>query len=415
MAKSVEDCGLWLPSQFLTAQDMHGDKENDKNGGNAGLDAALCFPSEFPYEFDSFGVSSALSSPVESVAGSTETESSDEDDFFAGLTRRLSQASLLETWKLTVPSSTRDKAEKTLGVARSPQSTLSGIGSWSGRSAVSGDGSPNGPSQVPSPPTTPFSAKISSWDVIYAAAGEVARLKVNGEVSRYDFQNRELLGPPRAATPFTASKAQSPALYPNQSLTQTLYQTSKIQHQQLRPEQVQKQQCASDWGRQAKTAWLAQQQQQIQTRGRSLGHESVKCVRPLSMPQSAWTPLQSQPQNHQAPHIRSASRGVLHGGSTVKRGCAGTGVFLPRQYGNPPEPCKKTSCPPVLLPAKVIHALNLNIEDLNAAHSRFSGGFVTDYDALLARRNALLMQQRLSARQEEAVNHELRLPQEWTY
>jgi len=31
-------------------------------------------------------------------------------------------------------------------------------------------------------------------------------------------------------------------------------------------------------------------------------------------------------------------------------------------------------------------------------------------DAILARRNALLMQQR-----EEAANYEIRLPQEWTY
>lgn len=48
-------------------------------------DAAFGFPSEFPYEFDSI-------------------ESSDEEDFFAGLTRRLSHASLHETRKqLTLP------------------------------------------------------------------------------------------------------------------------------------------------------------------------------------------------------------------------------------------------------------------------------------------------------------------------
>ena len=37
-------------------------------------------------------------------------------------------------------------------------------------------------------------------------------------------------------------------------------------------------------------------------------------------------------------------------------------------------------------------------------------------DALLARRNALLMQQqRLALRRDEAASFEVRLPQEWTY
>ncbi|KAI4306772.1 hypothetical protein L6164_030021 [Bauhinia variegata] len=111
MAKSVDDSEFWLPSQFLASEDMNEDKENNENDVNADLDAAFSFPSEFPYEFDSFGVSSALSSPVESVAGSTEAESSDEEFFFTGLTRRLSRASLNDTRKLTVPNSTRDKAE----------------------------------------------------------------------------------------------------------------------------------------------------------------------------------------------------------------------------------------------------------------------------------------------------------------
>jgi len=51
------------------------------------LYSLLCFdfPS-LPYGFGSFGFSSDLSSHVESVVGSTETES-DEEDYLAGLTR----------------------------------------------------------------------------------------------------------------------------------------------------------------------------------------------------------------------------------------------------------------------------------------------------------------------------------------
>lgn len=63
----------------------------------------LNFPNEFPYEFDS----STFSSPQ---VNSTETEdetSDDEDDFFAGLTRRLA----LSTQRILYPSFVTDKPE----------------------------------------------------------------------------------------------------------------------------------------------------------------------------------------------------------------------------------------------------------------------------------------------------------------
>lgn len=91
----------------------------------------------------------------------------------------------------------------------SPQSTLSGIGSWSN------NGSPTGPSsQVPSPPTTPFGAQNDTWDLIYAAAGQVARLKMNSVDGAVKFSNsngRGLLGPPRSPSPsFPCVQNQSP-------------------------------------------------------------------------------------------------------------------------------------------------------------------------------------------------------------
>ena len=73
----------------------------------AEFDAAFGFPSEFPYEFDAVGTE-----PVDS--GSTGTESSDDEDFFAGLTRRLSHTSLNETRKeqhFTVPIGNSGQAE----------------------------------------------------------------------------------------------------------------------------------------------------------------------------------------------------------------------------------------------------------------------------------------------------------------
>lgn len=174
----MADAALWLPSHFLAAHDHHINNLH------------FAFPSEFPYDL---GLSSP---PLESLAGSTETETSDgEEDFFAGLTRRLSQSSLNETRKhlsaLPIQPDSGTFSEiprKTQGLVGSPQSTLTGFGSWSGRSAGSGDGSPNGYSRVPSPSTTPFDENNDPWEVIYAAAGQVARLKINNNhVSEYDF------------------------------------------------------------------------------------------------------------------------------------------------------------------------------------------------------------------------------------
>ncbi|EXC07560.1 hypothetical protein L484_005867 [Morus notabilis] len=419
MSCSPDDAEFWLPPQILAEDDVvFVDKENFqfKNGATATSTALgasnMAFPTEFPYEFDSFGSNSALSSPVESVVSSTETDSSDEEDFFAGLTRRFAQSTLRDSQKL--------KPEWVL--SGSPQSTLSGIGSWSFRSTISRNGSPNGPSQVASPPTTPFGAKNDTWDLIYAAAGQVARLKVNGEehpkLSHH--HGRGLLVPPARNPNNTGSCGAG--FYSNQSLAQNLTQFQGVIPQQ----------CGSAWGRQVKVGWSASaqqqqqqshyQQQQIQNRGRNCGYENGRCGRPLNLPQSAWPPLQVQNQNQNQNQQHHPSRpagmgGVFAGGSTVKKECAGTGVFLPRRYTNPPEPRKKSGCPNVLLPAKVVQALNLSFEDMNNGHSqpRFGCGFAPDHEALMARRNALLEQQRRSLRPEGALNHEVRLPQEWTY
>ena len=65
-------------------------------------------------------------------------------------------------------------------MATSPQSTLCGIGSWS----FSSNGSPEGgTSRVSSPPSTPFPLPRGddALDLLYAAAGQVARLGMNNE------------------------------------------------------------------------------------------------------------------------------------------------------------------------------------------------------------------------------------------
>ncbi|XP_019456079.1 PREDICTED: uncharacterized protein LOC109356906 isoform X2 [Lupinus angustifolius] len=381
--------------------DVEFDKENKKTGGNASeLEAEFGFPSEFPYEFDSFGMEH-INSPVESVAGSTETESSDEEEFFAGLTRRLSQASLHETLpsQLAVPNNSCHKPkvqEKVRVKLGSPQSTLSGMGDWSGQGPGSSDVSPNGSSRVPSPNTTPFSN--DAWDAIYAAAEQVAKLKTSSDRSKFDFQNR---GVRSGFAQHVVANNRATPLFSYHNLNQG---------HELKQEQMLKHQCGSIWGRESKPAFSTYQQQlQAKNKGHEFVNGSVKCTYPLTEP--AWHNLQVNPQNqHVQPHSGYGSKSVSNAGSGVKRGCAGTGVFLPRQYVAPHEPRKKT------IPAKAIHAVNLNIDDLSSiTQQRFAHAYGANYNALLARRNAILMQQVLNLRREEATSYEMRLPQEWNY
>lgn len=111
-------------------------------------------------------------------------------------------------------------------LSRSPQSTLSGIGNWCAQGTLSSDGSPNGPSQVPSPPTTPFGASNDTWDLIYEAAGQVARLKMNGEETKSSNHGKGLLGSPVSSNP----SARNPygGLYTNQGLNQNLARVSYL-------------------------------------------------------------------------------------------------------------------------------------------------------------------------------------------
>ncbi|KAF1863558.1 hypothetical protein Lal_00030608 [Lupinus albus] len=337
--------------------DVKFDKENIKTGGNASeLETEFGFPSEFPYEFDSFGMEH-INSPVESVAGSTETESSDEEEFFARLTRRLNQASFHET----IPSN-KPKVQKNFRVlSGSPQSTLNGIGGLSGRGPGSNDVSPNGSSRVSSPNTTSLSN--DAWDSIYAAAEQVEKLKMNDELSNFDFQNR---GIHCGFAPHVAAHNNASTL---------LFNSRNLNHApELKPEQMLKQHCGSLMGRESNPTFSTYQQQlQVKNKSCEYWNASVKCTYPLAQP--PWHHLQTNPRNqHVQPRSGYGSKFLVTGGSGVKSGCAGTGVFLPRHYVASHEPRKKT------MPAKVIHAVNLNIDDLNSrTQQRFSNAYGGDY------------------------------------
>ncbi|KAJ6303611.1 hypothetical protein OIU77_017480 [Salix suchowensis] len=410
MAESLDNGEFWLPPQFLLDDDtVHMEKYSANNLKNlSGKDVfgypeteygKSLIPYEFPYGFGSFGFSSNLSSPVESVVGSTETES-DEEDYLAGLSRQMSHFTLEDDFKRNdLPCGT----EKTKGwvLSGSPQSTLCAVGSRCGCEQGSSRGSPNGSS----PPAT--------RDLLFEAAGEVHQENPFQSLLRRKTPNCDV------------------SLYQQQqSLAYQKLQASQVMQQQ----QQQQQQQQSVWGGQSNikgTGVLFPQMPQqthpgVQNRGRNITSVGRG---PLGLSASAWPPLQNitqpqpQPQlQQQNSHGVSGMRAVFLGNPGGKRECAGTGVFLPRQIGTRTESRKKQGCSTVLLPAKVVQALNLNLEGMGAQaqfQPRFNASFTTDSDTAAARprnRNTLSRQkQHRNGRPQSVMNNEVSLPSEWTY
>ncbi|XP_076882360.1 uncharacterized protein LOC143530814 [Bidens hawaiensis] len=119
------------------------------------------------------------------LAYSSSTESESDDDDVTGLTRRFTRSvSLQERFKIPYPP-----LKTKSGFAGSPESTFK----WN----------VSGPTQAWSTPTTPFGHRNEdSWDLIYAAAEQVAMMKLKMKMSSMNdavYGNRGLLGAPRPA------------------------------------------------------------------------------------------------------------------------------------------------------------------------------------------------------------------------
>ncbi|KAL7588857.1 uncharacterized protein LOC111887118 [Lactuca sativa] len=378
MAQELADGEFWLPPEFLNDEDILMDFIPGKP--NPATPTGVL--NKGSYSFGSYGPNSDLSSPVESVMGSTETES-DEEDYLNCLSQKFAKTTLQDDFRKADANFNYENnhSKATRVMAGSPQSTLCGCKMSSSR------GSPN----CPSPPATAaLNRNEASWDLLYAAAGEVARMRMVEEAaSRYYNQNKN----------YMAQQAPRRTSSPNLN-----YQQLQVaQFQQLKQQQM------------AKQHQYLQLMQQNRTRNDSVNG------RPVAPPASAWpTPQQSQQQPQQRPP-GSGMRAVFLGNLTTKRESTGTGVFLPRQIGAPTEPLKKRGCSTVLLPDRVVQALNLNLEAMEAEsklQSRCNGGpLASDYDAEMMYRSSVMMaqQRRNTHRQQPASKAEFRLPQEWTY
>ncbi|XP_006654494.1 splicing factor 1 [Oryza brachyantha] len=310
---------------------------------------------------------------------------SDEEDCLAGLSRRL--AGLLGDDDERRPP---PKAEVTVG---SPQSTLCGL-------PKSGQESPNGgASQVSSPPSSPLEQKPADpWDMLYEAAGQVARMRVANSIpvpnNPYGFPAnggfaapaRKASPPPPVPPPATATKVPPGAYYHPLAHLLTQRQIQAAQFHLLKQQQLLKLQ--RDQHLAAAAAWGARQNAAAKTAGCGV-------TAPIDMSPAAWPPLQKQ-QHHAPAPAPGGMRAVFLAPPGAKRERNGTGVFLPRPAGSPAEPKKKTGCSTVLVPARVVQALNLNLDDLGA-QPRYPGGFVLDHDALISRSNAMLASQKRRA------------------
>ncbi|KAK3226265.1 hypothetical protein Dsin_006127 [Dipteronia sinensis] len=449
MAESLDDGEFWLPPSFLTDDDILMDmsinnnssikKSDNSNEMKNGFDL---FPLDFSCGgFGSFGLSSSdLSSPVESVVGSTETES-DEEDFIAGLTHQMAHSTLEEGFKRADNAFASDKT-KGFFLSGSPQSTLCSIGSGCGCKQGSSRGSPNCQSLVSSPPGT--------WDLLYAAAGEVARMRMcEDSYGGHRYSRGGLLGggppgPPRKQSPVSVPVKNHHQNFidhvgffsqHHQSLTQQkLQQVSQFQQLKQQQQQLMKQQQSNSvWGGgPQQTKGTGQYPVGLNNNIRPRSNNTNDFVgtrsngRPLGLSPSAWPPLQQQqPTTHtQLQQNGSGMRAVFLGAPGAKRECAGTGVFLPRRINSHTETRKKPACSTVLLPAKVVQALNLNFDEIGAPLQHRFGSYSQDSDAAAALRvrngngngNGLTPQKHSFRSQPGMMNHhEVRLPPEWTY
>ncbi|XP_013631460.1 PREDICTED: uncharacterized protein LOC106336997 isoform X1 [Brassica oleracea var. oleracea] len=293
----------------------------------------LGFPNEFPYEFDSPAFSPGFTSP----GNSTETEdesSDDEEDFLAGLTRRLAPS----THRLPPPSFKSE--EKRQVAATSPI--------------------------IPPPHahTTSF-RRDNAWDVISAAAGEVARLKLGSYEPRL---TRE------SPSPSLTLRRQNAA-----------FQTERYVQQQRLLDQM----------------WLCSQ-----TRIKSSENHFPKRV------MNEEIAFQNMRRNALS---NAATWTPQHAVAPVKRPSTGTGVFLPRRYPTttPSEPTKK-SAPvnrSVMPQSKVCPPQTLSFDEFTNVGSRLSQ---FDYAECMLARSTLLARQG-NYRAVGCLNQERRLPQDWMY
>lgn len=367
MAREFDDLGYWLPSEFLTDEDLLTDFESDRLKTRRFDDFSFGFGNSLSFNSD-------LSSPADTVTSPTETESED-DDLVSELTRKLAQSTLRNS------NFSSHHTSKGLKLSGSPQSTLCGC-------KFGLNGSPNSVSGVCSPPDA---EDYLRRDYLYAAAEEAVRMRMIEETAA--FYSSKLLPPQVKPSPSPTA-----GFYPNQARSQNHFSSQFLQAAKHHQQQM------------LKKGVYGPRVTEFQLHN---GRRNCDDGRAHGLSMAAWPGLQPP---------SSGARAVYLGEPEPKKERTGTGVFLPKRFGSIPAVSrKKSGCPTVLLPEKVVHALNLDVESMDAHLQRSIdyGTWNFDYDAAAAlkHRNNVMMvgQQRRNLAAQAAMSQQLRLPQDWTY
>ncbi|CAJ1933200.1 unnamed protein product [Sphenostylis stenocarpa] len=189
--------------------------------------------------------------------------------------------------------------------------------------------------------------------------------------------------------------------YGNQRLETSNFGVHSLLQEQIRPIQlsrIRQEQILSQ--KQNPTAYRgkiqAQISQQFQKKGKgvNVGCDNGRGIRP------PW---------HACSHHQTGSRSSY----------SGTGVFLPRGETSAPFESRKRpgkGCSTVLIPARVVQALQLHFEQMAATSGPKPGGFPPLHDILVSNRDGMYSLQKRPSRNKPAhIQNEMVLPQEWTY
>jgi hypothetical protein len=393
------------------------------------------------------------SSPLTSSSSprSTETESIGDDDPLAGLVEQVAQtmldgdeglnqrprrSSTRTHSEASAPGTSDMEANKAVG---SPQSSWSsGSSSSSGHSwlptsnAASSKGSSRVSSQVSSPPTTPVDPQQSdAWDLLYAAAGEVVRLKRNEQqqqkrplssfpVSRYHQQHVQSQHQPQAFSlqqqvPPSQMGAGGGGSNPGLRMVAAARNagiSSSLAPHCVPPSLNNRSDRIAVYGSDSQHCWNSTSRVVEDRRLHSshpMGAAGVKTGSEEAAAGSRFLQSRQYPihhQQHQAARSGvvgkgcqgqyrserymdynntskwtaangggSGMRAVFLGSGGSGRESSGTGVFLPRCAGNGPELKRKPVCSTVLLPSRIVQVLNLNVDNMSS-HPSLPSSFV---------------------------------------
>ncbi|XP_050369909.1 uncharacterized protein LOC126788006 isoform X2 [Argentina anserina] len=328
------------------------------------------------------------------LVSSSETTEED-DDYIAELTRQMTQYMLQDDDKHALKTSitSSEKNGESWGRVGWPSDSAT---IWSPLGSSSG--SPEGPSQEPSPPVTPGNKDQASEHKSppsYAAVlCKLDKLETNKQ------------GNPSGTT--QVAEAENP----KQGVAFDQSQDSKIKFK-LKQGKSSKKRNSTKNGTQPKHITHQEFESYNQKEVGSCVNGGLRP--PLPMANFPWLNNQQGPSD-----MRAAFHSLSGSGSRVGTPSCGTGVFLPCVIGNTSQSSKnKRGCSPVLIPAKVVQALKVHFDRVGELPRQNPTAFPIQNDSSKGgRRTSTLANRKRHPRgtaPPDMNNNEITLPQEWTY